>query len=111
MLSIAGANLYPRQIEDMLSKISGLSGRYQLIITKEKFKDKITMKVELEKEIEKNMEKYLKKSIFENISSIAPELNYVINQSKTAHQPNVELLKFGALSSQGKIKRVIDKRR
>ena len=110
MVSIAGANVYPIQIEDAINKIPELTNIYRFNIVKENYKDKIILEVEVKKNHYKDSQN-LKRMVYNNIISIAPELNYVINQSLTASQPEIILLKEGNIPERkGKIKRIFDKR-
>ena len=50
MLIIKGVNVFPSQIEAVLSEVKGASMHYQMIVTKEGFSDALEVKVELEPE-------------------------------------------------------------
>lgn len=47
MLIIRGVNVFPGQIEDIITKLGSLSGHYQLIINREKNLDTLTVEVEI----------------------------------------------------------------
>lgn len=50
MLIIKGVNVFPSQIEAVLSEVAGTSMHYQMIVTKQGFSDALEVKVELEPE-------------------------------------------------------------
>ncbi len=47
MLIIRGVNLFPTQVEELVLKIGGLSGQYQLVVTRDGLLDQLLVRVEL----------------------------------------------------------------
>jgi len=47
MVKVKGVNIYPGQIDDILSKISGVSSEYNIVIEHKEGKDIMTLKVEV----------------------------------------------------------------
>ena len=102
MVIINGVNVFPSQVEHVLSTIEGLSLNYQIVLSKKGYLDKIEVKVEMSDDFN-----------FDSISAIenlqketAAKLltNLFIHASVNIVEPR----SIGA--SDTKIKRVIDKR-
>lgn len=99
MFIVKGVNIFPQQIEQVLMGIKGVAQNYQIVL--ESY-DEMVIKVEIDRELfDGKIEKLikLKEEIIEKI------------RSATMVKPKVELLEPGTLPvSEGKAKRVIDKR-
>ncbi|MGB9711024.1 MAG: phenylacetate--CoA ligase [Thermodesulfovibrio sp.] len=99
MFIVKGVNIFPQQIEQVLMGIKGVAQNYQIVL--ESY-DEMIVKVEIDRELfDGKIEKLikLKEEIVEKI------------RSATMVKPKVELLEPGTLPvSEGKAKRVIDKR-
>jgi phenylacetate-CoA ligase len=74
MLIIKGVNVFPSQIEAVLSEVAAVAMHYQMVVTKDGYTDALEIKVELEpacftddwrqlKEIEKNILRVLKRVV------------------------------------------------
>ena len=102
MLIIRGVNVYPSQIEHTLLKIEGLTPNYQIVIDRVDTLDTIEIQVELAKNLVSDTVKELEKLRSHIESQIAAE---VLIHAK------VKLCQPGSLArSEGKAKRVIDRR-
>lgn len=99
MFIVKGVNIFPQQIEQVLMGIKGVAQNYQIVL---EAYDEMVIKVEIDKELfDGKIEKLvrLKDEIVDKI------------RSTTMVKPKVELLEPGTLPvSEGKAKRVIDKR-
>jgi len=99
MFIVKGVNIFPQQIEQVLMGIKGVAQNYQIIL---EAYDEMVIKVEIDRELfDGKIEKLirLKDEIVDKI------------RSATMVKPKVELLEPGTLPvSEGKAKRVIDKR-
>jgi phenylacetate-CoA ligase len=99
MFIVKGVNIFPQQIEQVLMGVKGVAQNYQIIL--ESY-DEMVIKVEIDRELFDGKIEHLiqlKEKITENI------------RSATMVKPKVELLEPGTLPiSEGKAKRVIDKR-
>lgn len=99
MFIVRGVNIFPQQIEEVLMGIKGVAQNYQIIL--EKY-DEMIVRVEIDREffdgrIERLL--YLKNEITEKL------------RQTILVRPKVELVEPGTLPvSEGKAKRVIDKR-
>ena len=110
MITISGANIFPIQIEAAISSVPEITNMYNFIVTQKDFKDQITLKVEVKHGVEKS--DTLKEKIIRALVEIAPEVDYVINQSKTAHMPEIILLNHGELFQGSlKMKKIFDERK
>jgi phenylacetate-CoA ligase len=97
-IKIKGVNIYPGQIEDVISKISGASSEYQIILNRNEGRDSMIFRVEVV-----SLDDY-KKEIIKNA---------IIKAFKTfiGISPDVECLNLGTLPrSEKKSKRVFDNR-
>lgn len=102
MVIINGVNVFPSQVEHVLSTIEGLSLNYQIVLSKKGYLDKIEVKVEMSDDFN-----------FDNISAIEnlqkeASAKLLSNLYIHANVNIVEPRSIGA--SDTKIKRVIDKR-
>ncbi len=102
MLIIRGVNVFPLQIEKVLFESKGIEPHYQIIVERENHTDKLTILVEV---VESLFSDEMKKQrmIIDNIKArLASELGLSVD---------VKLVEEKTLErSQGKAKRVIDKR-
>jgi phenylacetate-CoA ligase len=103
MLIIRGVNVFPSQIEHALLQVSGIEPQYQIIVERENMLDTLEIQVELSPE---------------NMSDTVRELEALerrIADSVAAHalvSAKIKLCQPGSLPrSEGKAKRVIDKRK
>jgi phenylacetate-CoA ligase len=103
MLIIRGINVFPSQIESVLLEIEETEPHYQLVVTREGALDELEVQVEVNEKffsdeirVLENLEKRIKKEI-ENMLGIAVKVKLV--EPKTIER------------SEGKAKRVIDKRK
>jgi phenylacetate-CoA ligase len=99
MLIVNGVNVYPSQVEHIISLVDEVSLNYQIVAEKRGYLDKLEVVVELAKEIPENKISALKK-LLEN-----EFLNHLyINTDVTLTKPNT------LQRSMGKAIRVVDKR-
>ncbi len=101
MMIIRGVNVYPSQIEAALMRVKGLSPHYQIIVTRESGLDQMEIQVEITELPGDRMQdlESLKKTIAHNIFSTVG-----INAKVNLAEPK------SIARSEGKAKRVIDKR-
>lgn len=96
MTKVKGVNIFPGQIDDLLSSIDGVSSEYQVMIDHINGKDAMLLSVECEPEIDKEMLQTIIKSRF---------------KSKIGISITVEVVNIGGLPrSEKKSMRIIDKR-
>lgn len=102
MLIIRGVNVFPSQIETVLTKIPEVSPHYQIVVSREKYLDKLEVRVEVtEKTFSDEVKKLeeLQKKIEKSIESvIGLSISVKLVEPKTIER------------SMGKAKRVIDLR-
>ncbi len=100
MIIFRAVNIYPGQIDHVLSGIEGIGSEYQIVLDrKADGKDYMTLKVERDQGVEKAQDPSL-------IKTIGDEMKKQIMVSAT-----VEVLEYGSLPrSERKSKRVFDKR-
>lgn len=103
MLIVRGINVFPSQIQDVISRIPQVGEHFQLILDRNKHMlDELTIEVELEENAFTGDLKDLK--AVQN--HVQHELKSVLNI-----RTNVELLEKGSIErTAGKAKRVIDRR-
>jgi phenylacetate-CoA ligase len=103
MMIVRGVNVFPTQIQDVISKIPEVTNQFQVVLTRNaNHMDELTVQVELEKDAFTDNLVQLE-SIQQNVIN---ELMNVLNI-----RTNVELLEFGSIErTGGKAKRVIDNR-
>jgi phenylacetate-CoA ligase len=103
MLIIRGVNLFPSQIEAVMLEISGLSPHYQLIVEREHNLDKLTLLVEVDDAV-------FSDSIGQ-LESFTARVRHAL-ESAIGLGIDVKLVEPRAIErSEGKAKRVFDKRR
>ncbi|MCD6512937.1 MAG: phenylacetate--CoA ligase [Thermoplasmata archaeon] len=99
MLIIKGTNLFPGQIEDVIMKDERVSENWLMVIEKENDMDMVTVKIESRKKIGDD-----------EANKIAEDIRKKIRVATTLNM-NVEILPPDTLpKSEGKVKRVIDRR-
>lgn len=103
MLKIRGVNVFPSQVESVLMKMPELGDNYVLIVDREHELDKLTVRVEVSDRIPKkrgdNLEELNRK--------VSRQLKNILNLTV-----DVELVEPGSIPrSEGKAKRVVDKRK
>jgi phenylacetate-CoA ligase len=103
MLIINGVNLFPSQIEEVILRMEEVGNNYVIVVEKEGALDRLTVKIEVKDE---------------NFADDSRVLNALIEKIRRTLQasitinPRVELHESGSLPvSEGKAKRVIDRRR
>ena len=103
MLIVRGINVFPSQIQDVISRIPQVGDHFQLILDRNKHMlDELTIEVELEDKAFTGDLKDLK-AVQEHVQH---ELKAVLNI-----RTNVELLEKGSIErTAGKAKRIIDRR-
>jgi phenylacetate-CoA ligase len=102
MLIIRGTNVYPSQIEDVLSNIAGASPHYRLVLDNETGLDQITLMLELEPQ-----------AFTDSIPQMEDFRRHIADKLKGVLQVsvNVKLLEPGSIERfMGKAKHVEDKR-
>ncbi len=103
MLIIRGVNLFPSQIEAAMLEISGLSPHYQLIVEREHNLDKLTLEVEVDEQV-----------LSDSISKLEAFTARVRRSLESAIGLGIEVRLVEPRSiarSEGKAKRVVDRRR
>ncbi len=102
MLIIKGVNVFPSQIEEVLMKVKDLEPHYLIVLSKENYMDMIEVWVEVSEGIfhEKLMDlEFFEKSIENKLySAIGLHIKVSLKEPRTIAR------------SEGKAKRVIDKR-
>ncbi|WNY24836.1 Phenylacetate-coenzyme A ligase [Methanolapillus millepedarum] len=103
MITVRGINVYPTQIQDVISKIPEVTNQFQIVLTRNSKKlDEMTVQVEIEKDA--FTDDLLKLERIQK--NVVAQLMNVLNV-----RTNVELLEFGSIErTGGKSKRIIDKR-
>jgi phenylacetate-CoA ligase len=102
MLIIKGVNVFPIQIEKVLFEIEGTQPHYQIVIERENHNDKITVLVEVNESLFFDQMKKQRQMVDHIKARLASELGIGVN---------VKLVEEKTLErSEGKSKRVIDKR-
>ncbi len=103
MLIIKGVNVFPMQIEKVLFEVEGTEPHYQIIVDRENHADKLTVKVEVVESIFFDEMKKQRKVVDTIKSRLASELGLSVD---------VKLVEEKSLErSEGKAKRVIDRRK
>jgi phenylacetate-CoA ligase len=103
MLIIRGVNLFPSQIEAVMLEISGLSPHYQLIVEREGSLDKLTLLVEVDEAVFSDSIGQLESFTARVRRTLEGAIGLAIDV-KLVEPRTIE-------RSEGKAKRVIDKRR
>jgi phenylacetate-CoA ligase len=100
MIIYRAVNIYPGQIDHVLSGIDGIGSEYQVVLDRGKDgRDYLTLKVERDQGVEKTQDKRLSKIIGDEI------------KKQIMVTPQVELVDYGSLPrSERKTKRVFDNR-
>jgi phenylacetate-CoA ligase len=100
MIIFRAVNIYPGQIDHVLSGIEGIGSEYQIILDrKEDGKDHLTLKVERDQGVDSREDSALGKKIFDAI------------KRQIMVSANLELVEYGSLPrSERKSKRVFDNR-
>ena len=102
MLIIKGVNVFPMQIEKVLFEVEGTEPHYQIIVDRENHADKLTVKVEVMESIFFDEMKKQRQVIDTIKSRLASEVGVSVD---------VKLVEEKSLErSEGKAKRVIDRR-
>lgn len=96
MIKVKGVNMFPSQIESVISQVEGASSEYQVIVKHQNGKDVMTLYVEVEDGVDKEqIEKQLAQTF----------------KSRIGMTPNVSVVDIGVLPrSEKKSKRIIDER-
>ncbi len=102
MIIIRGVNVYPSQIETALLKVEGAQPHYQIILTREKGLDEMEVQVEVTQDVFSDT--------MGGLEQLQARLTKSI-ESTTGLRPRVRLIQPHTIQrSEGKAKRVIDKR-
>lgn len=102
LLIIRGVNIFPSQIEEVLTSIPGLAPHYRIILEKKGYLDDIQVEVELASEGFTGR--------FEDLAVLEDHIRTRLHTVITL-MPKVKLLEFGSLErTSGKSKRVVDRR-
>ena len=103
MIIVRGINVFPTQVQDVISKIPEVSNQFQIILTRNsKNLDEMTVQVELEKD-----------AFTDDILKLEKIQQRVVNElmNVLSIRTGVDLLEFGSIErTGGKSKRVIDNR-
>ncbi|MDR3211878.1 MAG: phenylacetate--CoA ligase [Planctomycetota bacterium] len=102
MLIIRGVNVYPSQIEAALLKIDGLLPHYQIVITRESGLDNMEIKVELAPELFGDR--------IQELESLQKRIAHAVNTTLNISAKITFAEPKSIARSEGKAKRVIDKR-
>lgn len=103
MLIIKGVNVFPIQIEKVLFEVEGTEPHYQIVVERENHADKITVLVEVVESIFFDEMRKQREVIDRIKSRLASELGVGV-EVKLVEEKTLE-------RSEGKAKRVIDKRK
>jgi phenylacetate-CoA ligase len=103
MLIIKGVNVFPIQIEKVLFEVEGVEPHYQIIVDRENHADKITVLVEVMESIFFDEMKKQRMVIDRIKSRLAAEVGVNV-EVKLVEEKTLE-------RSEGKAKRVIDRRK
>ncbi len=100
MMIIRGVNVFPTQIEEQILKIPALAPHYEIIVTKDGNLDKVQVKVEMTAEAQSAPQEPAIKELQHHIKSVV------------GISTRVDIVPMGELPrSEGKAKRVFDKRK
>jgi Coenzyme F390 synthetase len=103
MIIVRGINVFPTQVQDVISKIPEVTNQFQIVLTRNsKNLDEMTVQVELEKD-----------AFTDDILKLEKVQQRVVNElmNVLSIRTGVELLEFGSIErTGGKAKRVIDNR-
>ncbi|WP_123926560.1 phenylacetate--CoA ligase family protein [Thermodesulfitimonas autotrophica] len=103
MLIIRGVNVFPSQIEEVITSTPGLAPHYLIIVDKKGYLDEIEVQVELSPEGFSDR--------YEDLASLEEQLRNRL-QATLSLTPRVKLVEFGSLErTTGKARRVIDRRK
>lgn len=103
MIIVGGVNIFPSQIEHVLSNIEGISLNYQIVIDKKGYLDKLELDVEISDDIMSDSVKALQTLKAEIQKDILNNL-YINAEIKLVQSNSIE-------RSAGKAVRIIDKRK
>ncbi|WNY28405.1 Phenylacetate-coenzyme A ligase [Methanimicrococcus stummii] len=103
MIIVRGINVFPTQVQDVISKIPEVTNQFQIILTRNaKNLDEMTVQVELEKD-----------AFTDDLIKLEKIQQRVVNElmNVLSIRTGVDLLEFGSIErTGGKAKRVIDNR-
>lgn len=103
MLIIRGVNVFPSQIEEVITSTPGLAPHYLIIVDKKGYLDEIEVQVELSPEGFSDR--------YKDLASLEEQLRNRL-QATLSLTPRVKLVEFGSLErTTGKARRVIDRRK
>jgi phenylacetate-CoA ligase len=111
MLIIRGVNLYPSQVETVLSGIPELTPHYQLEVTRAASLDDITVHVEIRDEIHQALGARSPSDAPDPLATLGERVQYVLRDT-LGLSFNVRLAAPGSVprSEGGKLRRVVDRR-
>jgi phenylacetate-CoA ligase len=103
MLIIRGVNVFPSQVEEVLTAIPGLAPHYLIIVDKKGYLDEFEVQVELAQEGFTDR--------FQDLAALEETIRNRL-QAVLSLTPRVKLLEFGSLErTAGKARRVLDRRK
>ncbi|MDI6631974.1 MAG: phenylacetate--CoA ligase [Bacillota bacterium] len=103
MLIIRGVNVFPSQVEEVLTAIPGLAPHYLIIVDKKGYLDEFEVQVELAQEGFTDR--------FQDLAALEETVKNRL-QAVLSLTPRVKLLEFGSLErTAGKARRVLDRRK
>lgn len=103
LLIIRGVNIFPSQIEEVVTGIPELAPHYRIIVDRKGYLDEIEVEVELSSEAFTGR--------FEDLTALEEHIRNQL-QAVLTLTPKVKLLEFGSLErTSGKSRRVIDRRK
>ncbi|MEW6771153.1 MAG: phenylacetate--CoA ligase [Bacillota bacterium] len=103
MLIIRGVNVFPSQVEEVLTAIPGLAPHYLIIVDKKGYLDEFEVQVELAQEGFTDR--------FQDLAALEETVKNRL-QAVLSLTPRVKLLEFGSLErTAGKAQRVLDRRK
>ncbi len=103
MLIIRGVNVFPTQIENLLLKIEGVEPQYQLIVERKGNLDTIEVEIEMN-------DKLFSDDTIGTIENLKKRIEHEINSSLLIHAKVTLVPPKSIPRSEGKAKRIIDKR-
>ncbi|SHF07251.1 phenylacetate-CoA ligase [Desulfofundulus australicus DSM 11792] len=103
MLIISGVNVFPSQIESVLIEVEGVSPHYQIVVDKRGYLDYLEVQVEMTEEFFTGS--------FRDLEALEEKIRRRL-QTVLSINPRVRLLEPHSIErSQGKARRIIDRRR
>jgi phenylacetate-CoA ligase len=99
MMILRGVNVFPTQIEELLTRVEGLSLHYQLVLSRPQRMDELTVRVEARPEVPSDQR-----------AALSERLRHLVKEN-VGVSVGCDLLEPGAVKrSEGKAQRVLDQR-